>query len=248
MRNKILHALANRTGPFREAIFGAQPEFVPAVFTDQLARLREKLYLHETGTDYYLTRYLSLLEAFPDLKSTLADESATYQVWELLPRGVQIEGGDLLSSNIAGLYIEPENNLLPINLNYTIDCVNAALAKITAVEHGLTRLAPALASGDASRPWLRITWPSDIPFHGPLRLDQPWTAGTKITIKVEPCRFPYETLVRRIQADDALNELLIRAELLNEFHGSSDPLEKLAVALTLVAAANPSVYGGISTA
>lgn len=243
MRNKILHALSNRPGPFPNRLLGHQPEFQPARFSGAMNQLRDKLLLN-AATDYYLMRYLCLLEAFPEIKQELADTVVTYRVWDFLPRGVEMDGAELLSaSNVSGRYVEPEANPLPINLNYIIDYASDVYARITALESGLVRIAGVIVSGFSPQQWMRVEWPAEIPFTGPLLLQQPWVTGAQIRISVEPHRFPYDQMVERIKSDDQLNNLLVQHNLAGVFHAGVDPLEQLAIALLVVAQGNPSVYG-----
>lgn len=137
MLNKILHALSNSAGPFQSPLFVPQPGFIPAVLSADAQNLRTALMLNTRGTDYYLKIYLGILSGYPDLKSQFNDTHTSYEVTDFLPRGVRIDGGDFLSApNIDGVFTDPPNPVLPINLTYLIDYQDEELLRITLKEQG----------------------------------------------------------------------------------------------------------------
>src|SRR5580700_9293115 len=140
MKNKILHALSNRGGPFLTPLFSQTPEFVPTKPDNDELVFRAKLFLDLTNTDYYLKSYLALLHAFSDMERVLEDTITTYTIRDFMPRGVTIDGAEFLSApNLVGRFTDALVTTIPVNLTYQLVFVSAGYLDIIAIETGLTR-------------------------------------------------------------------------------------------------------------
>lgn len=243
MHNKILHALSNRKGPFVTEIFSQLPDFVPANLSDGAKTLRRKLFLHLTDTDYYLKIYLSLLYSFRDIARQLNDRVTTYRVEDFNPRGVEISGGELCSSpNLIAFFTDAPVTSLPVNLTYDVVYVSTTYAELRALESGLVQRIYHNAVGTDPAKILRFEWPESFPFSGPIRLSQPWIPGASVRIVVAPSKFPFQLLWSSIASDIYLNKLLLDAGLIEEFVGTVDVQEKIALALAVIALDNKSAF------
>lgn len=243
MKNKLLHALSNRKGPFGHALLPGDPMFAPATFSADEDDFRKKLFLDVTDTPYYLMAYVALLHAFPDLERKLTDFSITYRPEYFFPRGVSIDGADMVSSpNASGLFTDPVSTSLPVNLTYTIARIAPSRVLISAKENGTSVTASCTVAMEDPNMILHVDWPEGIPFSGPLRLKQTWAEGTTVTITVMPSRFPYKLLVTKIARHKHLSQLLLDYQMIDTFNGSVDYMERLAIVLTMLALSNPAVY------
>src|SRR5665213_3084412 len=136
MNNRILHLISNRTGPFLEALFGSDSSFVPSVVPAAEIAFRQQMFLDRTETDYYLKIYLAVLNAYPDWKQQFGEAlQESYRPEDLMPKGVYISGGDLLSfAGDPGVFIDPPLNALPVELKYHISYVRNDLCNIAGLE------------------------------------------------------------------------------------------------------------------
>jgi hypothetical protein len=243
MQNKILHALSNRQGPFASEIFSRLTDFVPVHLNSEAVNLRRKLFLDVTDTDYYLKIYLSLLYSFPDISRQLSDRITTYCIEDFNPRGVEISGGELCSApNIAAFFTDTPPTSLPVNLTYEVNYITTTYAQLKALESGLVQKIYHNATGTDPRKLLRFDWPENFPFSGPIRLSQPWQENACVRITVAPSKFPFQLLWNSIASDRYLNRLLLNAGLIDEFIGTVDVQEKIALALAVLALDNQSVF------
>lgn len=243
MTNKLLHALTNRNGPFQEPMFVGWPEFVPAVIQAPEQRLRELMMLHVTTTDYYVKAYLSCIEAYPDIKELADDTITSYVMTDFPPRGVEMSGGDFLSkANSIGYYNDVAAFSFPVVLTYRVSYLDSLNVKVEGVETGIVRVIPYTKSGTAPNETLRIEWPDDIPFHGPLSLSLTWLEGAMVEINVSPSAFPYALVAHRIQGNPWLMRLLIKNQFVDEYVSVPDPQRKVALAAMVLALSNTSVY------
>jgi len=228
MINRFLHGLTNRrtlsnaTG----TLFTSSPDFVPAPLTAAAQQLRTALCLDDQNTDYYLQAYAALIEAYPDLKSMLNDPAVSYSVHDFLPRGV-------VSVNCA---------LVSNSASYNIGYVASGLCQITQLETGVQVMADCLASADPQEIWLRINWPSNIPFSGLLQLNQPWAPGLVVQLIVSPSQFPYAAALAGLASQPYFSLLLQRFQLQETFQNTVDPQDSLALALAVIASGNPAAY------
>ncbi len=241
MINRLLHALSNRS-VFSTPAFIPDPAFIPAQFNADTLALRQALLLDVDTTDYYLQVYLGLLEAYPDLKNLFQDFQTSYRLPEFLPRGVQIDGADLLSTPaIGGRFTDPPNERLPLALTWRLDCQDHNTCQISAVETSQVWLTDYQLVNMPSGQLLQLNWPAGVPFAGVLRLNQPWVLGSRIQILVSPSQFPYAVLVQRVRQVPSLSALLSRFNLTSAFAGSFEATEQLALILTALGLDNPAI-------
>ena len=245
MINRFIHALRNRKGGFNEPMFVEDPRFTPAVLSREANHLRQMLYLHVPSTDYYLKAYASAVEAYPDIELLLEDGIKSYRMSDMPPRGVEIAGADFLSKqNLVGFFTDRAIASLPVGMNYTIAYFEPGWVTLRCVETGILRRVACLLTGSAPNQTMRIEWPDEFPFEGPVSLKQNWVPGSMIEIIVEPSKFPYEALVARLTGNAYLMRLLINAQLVDEFLSFPDYQRKIAIATTVLAMDNPSAYVG----
>lgn len=141
MINKLIHALANRSGPFQDPMFVGDPDFKPAVIGVPEQKLRELMMLHITDTDYYLKAYLSVLEAFPDIKALANETSVSYDVSDTPPRGVEMDGAEFYSKiNSVGYFSDQAPTSFPVALTYRFSYIDANNLKIAVDETGIVRI------------------------------------------------------------------------------------------------------------
>jgi len=224
-------------------MFASDPTFVPANLSADDLKLRSILCLDYTTSDYYLKNYVALADIYPDILSVLNDTVTSYQTKDFLPRGVRMQGATLLSNpGVSGFYSDLRPLSLPIGLSYSIDFVAPVVCQITQIETGITLQAGCISSSDPNDILLRIDWPDGVPFQGPLRLTQPWVSGAHVYIQTEPSRFPYADAVNKLQQQPRLSQLLMTYGVLEAFKNTYDPMDKLVIALLVIALSNPSVY------
>lgn len=242
MKNKILHGLSNRPGPFLTPIFSQDPDFTPAALTDDEKAFRAKTFLDRTDTDYYLKSYLSLLHGYRDVEEVCDDVITTYRISDFGPRGVVIEGGEFVSSpGNSGKFTDPPVTILPVDLRYRITCVSDSSLDVLALDTGIVRRCTYRLTGDVPNQVLYFDW-QDLPFDGPIQLNQIWAPGAQINITVEPSAFPYSVLWEIIRNDPWLFNKLLSYDLVNAIESSYDVAEKIAIALAVVVVSNPSVF------
>jgi len=239
MINKILHALSNRK-KFQEYTFRPDPGFSPALLSDEDLELRQLLFLDVSDVDYYLKIYLGLLHAYPDVEANFQDDVRTYDVEDFGIQVVKIEGGDFLSAVSAGFYTDPVANDLPVRLRYQIRYDLPEYVQLSNRESQIIRRVRYGLSSD--RKIMHVDWPDDFPFDGPLKIASPWASGSAINIQVEPRHFPYEVMVQRLSNNVYLMRLISEAGLVDEYINTRDDQRRVAIALAVVAANNPSVY------
>ncbi len=205
--------------------------------------LRHKLFLDVVDTDYYLRIYLALLHSFPDVTIQFKDSTKTYRVEDFNARGVDINGGDLVSApNISAFFTDAQVTSLPVNLTYDLNYIDHNTLELRALENGLIQQVAYFMAGSDPNKILRLTWPDAFPFYGPVRLTQAWIPGANVRITVSPSNFPYLLLWKEIAGDMYLNTLLLNQNLFDAFHGTMDIQEKLMLALTVLAFSNTSVF------
>jgi hypothetical protein len=216
---------------------------VPAPLTAAAQQLRTALCLDDQNTDYYLQAYAALIEAYPDLKSMLNDPAVSYSVHDFLPRGVVSVNCALVSNSASsGTFTDPKPTGLPLALTYNIGYVASGLCQITQLETGVQVMADCLASADPQEIWLRINWPSNIPFSGLLQLNQPWAPGLVVQLIVSPSQFPYAAALAGLASQPYFSLLLQRFQLQETFQNTVDPQDSLALALAVIASGNPAAY------
>lgn len=243
MINKLLHALSNRTGPFEDPLFLSSPEFQPAEIKEPEQRLRTAMLLNVTGTDYYLKAYLSAIAAYPDIHLLTNDSPTSYQLSDFPPKGVEISGGDWTSNpNMVGLFTDPKPIGLPVDLNWSVEYLDDRYVTIRGNDTGVVRRTLFQASGADPNKTLRIDWPADVPFQGPINLQQTWSLGASVVIRTAPSAFPYQSIVDRLRGNWWLMHLLAKQEFIDEYTTFPDPQRKVALACVALALANPSVY------
>ena len=240
MKNKVLHALSNRPGPFHTEIFSSSPNFAPAILSASEKALRHKFRLDDESTDFYLKQYLALLHGFVDFDKQLQDRITTYRIEDFIPRGVRVDGADFLqSANTSGYFTDPLITTWPVNLNYLITYESNQFLWVDSLEDGIGQRTGYNFSDQDPHKVLRIDWPSNFPFTGPLRLNQNWISEASIKIEVEPSRLPWGILLKRVQDDPYVHRLLLNADLTGEFSNSVDPMEKVALVLMLLCFEQP---------
>ena len=242
MRNKLLHALSNRK-TFEDPIFNGDPEFMPKELSAEEQQLR-KLFCLDQITDYYVRVYLSLLAAYPDIVANVDDTPRTYSVLDFPPRGVVISGGELMAQQgVFGYFTDPAQTVLPIDLTYEIGYIQGGTAvRIVARETGRGWSTNAFTTGTDPNKILRVEWPEEVPFVGPIKLNQSWISGAKVVIQVQPSQFPYAHLAKQISGSAYLMRLLADNKLVDEFVETADHQRKVAIALLLLARDNTSAY------
>jgi hypothetical protein len=239
MINKLLHALSNRK-KFQESMFRSDPGFSPALLSEENLMLRQLLFLDVSDTDYYLKIYLGLLHAYPDIEANFQDDVRTYDVEDFGIKVVKVDGGDFLSALPAGFYTDPISNHLPVWLRYQIRYDLPGYVRLLNQEAQVVRRSRFNLSADSKI--MHVDWPEDFPFTGPLKIPSPWTTGSAINIQVEPRHFPYEEMAQRLSSNVYLMRLISEASLVDEYVNTRDIQRKVAIALAVVAANNPSVY------
>lgn len=243
MINKLLHALSNRTGPFEDPLLLSDPEFQPAVVTDTEQRLRASMMLNVLGTDYYLKAYLSAVAAYPDIHLLTNDDPTSYRLSDFPPRGVEISGGDWTSNpNMVGFFTDPKPTSLPVDLNWSITYLDDRYVTIKGSDTGIVRRTTFQPSKEDPNKTLRIDWPSDVPFQGPINLQQAWLPGASVVIQTAPSAFPYQAVVDRLRGNWWLIHLLAKQKFVDEYTTFPDPQRKVALACVALALSNPSVY------
>lgn len=240
MINKLLHALSNRK-EFNEPYFKPAIQFTPAYFPQVENECRRLLYLDVSNTDYYLKLYLGLLHAYPDIEANFDDRVRTYSVEDFGIQVIRIEDGDFVSdSQNFGYFTDPPATL-PVQLRYQLQYFQPDYTKVSIRENGQVFVVRHSLSSD--KKVLHLNWPDNLPFQGPLKVRSPWTEGSSIVIDVEPRGFPYETMARRLDGNLYLIRLFSEASLVDEYVNTKDHQRKVALALAVLAAHNPAVYG-----
>ena len=249
MINKFLHALTNRKTLSADPMFVSDPKFQPATLSAGDLALRKALCLDNTGTDYYLRAYASVLNLFPDLGDILSDTNRSYDVSDFLPLGVQSTGGRLVSNaTSSGVYLDLKPITMPVPMIYNIDYDSPGQAVLSQPDIGAATNASVLATTDVNGTVLQMTWPDYWPFRGPVALAQAWTPGTRVQFIVEPSRFPYTAAVRAVTGISYFQHLLMSYQLATTFQNTPDVKEQLALILAVLAVSNASVYPQYSTA
>lgn len=77
-------------------------------------------------------------------------------------------------------------------------------------------------------------------FRGSLVLPNAWNAGTVVSWTYEPMTFPSQLALEQVINHPELQALLAEAELMNDFHASRAPAEKLSIIFAALAVTNPS--------
>ena len=243
MINKLLHALSNRAGPFAEPLFISDPGFQPATLPEPERKIREAMLLQVTDNDYYLKAYLAAIAAYPDIQLLADDSVVSYQMTDFPPQGVEVSGGDMTSnSNMVGFFTDPKPVELPVNLNWSISYLDTHYLMIQGRETGVVRRTTYQPSGTAPNQTLRIDWPSDVPFQGPINLSQVWELGATVIIQTTPSAFPYQQVVDRLRGNWWLMHLLAQQKFVDEYTTFPDAQRKVALACMALALSNPSVY------
>lgn len=224
-------------------MFNADPNFVSKEVPLDEQRLRTLLCLDQHDTDYYLRVYVSLLAAFPDIMNNIDDSGCTYSIVDFPPRGVTMDGGELMSQKGAfGYFTDLSPADIPVNLTYEVRYASETYVRIVEVELGGLQTIPVMITGTNPNKVLQVEWPEFTPFTGPIRLNQTWGAGAKVTIHVQPSGFPFTKVARKIAGDSHLMHLLANAKLVDEFTETQDHQRRVAIALMLLARENTAVY------
>lgn len=235
--NALLHCLANRSRPFTTSPTDPS-NFSPATLPDDELKLRQQLCL-DLPVDYYLRSYMANLYSWPDIWQNLVGaRDEDFDPLEIPRPKVISEGCELLASE-GGVAVYEEFNLvqrMPVPFDWSLRWQNEGNGIIRdelSGQQSTVRVKP-------STEVLRVSWPSWAPFAGPLRILDPWLEGVRYSFHVEPAMFPWPVAVKRIEGDPALSQMLAVAGLVDEFHGSSNPRLKLAIATAVLIANHPS--------
>lgn len=224
-------------------MFVGDPNFKPAIVGVPEQKLRELMLLDVTDTDYYLKAYLSVLEGYPDILALADEVSVSYSMRDIPPRGVEMDGAEFYAKiNSVGYFTDQAPTSFPVPLTYRITFIDSLNLKIAALETGIVRVVSYQKSGVDPNETLRVEWPEDIPFKGPLSLLQTWNEGAMVEISVTPSAFPYDLLAKRIQGNPWLTRLLVNNRLVDEYTAVPDSQRKVAIAAIVLALSNPSVY------
>lgn len=242
MINRFLHALTNLKTLSINPIFSSDPNFIPVVLKPDEISMRQILQVTDQVDEYYLKRYVAVMASFPDLEDQLYDDVVTYDMKELRPRGITIDGGVFLHNRGYSRYLDFQVSQLPVPLTYVVEFVDGQTCRITQVETGSVVAVPCTVVSDPYGTILRISWPDGYPFIGALKTSQAWEDGCSITLHVEPTQFPYSDMVSKLQSNSAFVSLLHAQGLMAAFQNNEDDIEKLAVALLVIARSNPNVY------
>ena len=163
MKNRLLHALSNRPGPFVTSLFGQSRDFNPRVIPEWEQSIRDTLLLDNTGTDYYLRCYLATVMAYNDIWRLIGDIPTTYQMRDFMPKGVKINGGDFAAmENLYGYFTDPAPTTFPLNLRYQIDYVGPAMCRVTMLDTGYVETLPVFINQADPTPKRVIIEPSSI--------------------------------------------------------------------------------------
>ena len=240
MRNKILYALSNRSGPFNTPDFGGPQDFAPMVVSPEMASIRSALFLDRTDTDYYLQVYLSTLASYRDIEAVFGDDSQTYDLLSMSDVGTTVTGAHFASgSGNSGKFLNPTQVSLPVSINFTVSYVSASACQLVDLQRGIVRNATCQVSADGS---MAITWPPEFPFDGMMVLDQAWQPGAAFHITTVPGGFPYPALIQSLSSMPEVIKLMSEEDLLDALHGTLDPAEKLSLILLAVGMSNTAVY------
>lgn len=235
--NPILHCLSNRARPFTTST----PDpvaFAPVRLTDDVLRLRQKLCL-DLPVDYYLRNYLANLVSWPDLWYDLLGRAPeSFEPLHLPRPRVQAEGCELLASE-SGVAVFEEFNLtqrMPVPFDWSLRWHSPTTGIVRDELIGQQEVCKVWPSSEV----LRLAWPVWAPFSGPLRILMPWATGCRFDFHVEPAMFPWVLARDRIQADPALDDMLVRARLVDEYANTSSPRLKVALATALLVLHHPT--------
>lgn len=235
--NKVLHALSNRN-VFTEPMFAGNKSFLKARIAKDYEELRRALFLHLEDTDYYLKVYINLLMSWPELWDLFKDTETSFSLVDFAPLGVRLTGGDLLSNTgLHGYYTDPVIVSLPVPTRFQINYHSSAIVKFVSLDEGHSDFA---AYHVTDNDILTLNWPEGAPFQGPLKLNQNWQSGSRVEIDVEPSKFPYDLMLKRVETNAFLNRLMADLDLLDEYAGSFEPETKLALVAAAVAFNHPS--------
>ena len=221
-----IRILSNRPGPFTDLGVPADTSFTPLSLSPDEQELHTMLKLDFIQNDHYLIGHISALLSNPEI-AHFFQGATTYDLARLNPTGVISMGGHLLQSEGLVAYYTGQDSQLPLAFTYTIEYVSATSCLIKAVEKGLTLAATCAAIGDV----LRIDWPAQIPFSGPIVPDVAWAEGSLITFRVRPHNFPYSGFLELIKSNLAVPELLRNFQLVQEYALALDSVEKLSYVL-----------------
>ena len=235
--NPILNCLSNRARPFTTST----PDpvaFAPSHLSADVLQLRQKLCL-DLPVDYYLRNYLANLYSWPDLwQNLMGRQRESFDPLQLPRPGVQAEGCELLASE-TGVAVFEEFNLtqrMPVPFDWSLRWHSPTTGIVRDELSGrqeTTRVWPSVEV-------LRVTWPVWSPFSGPLRIRMPWAAGCRFDFHVEPAMFPWVLAAERIQADHALDDMLVNASLVDEYGAATSPRLKVALATALLVLNHPT--------
>ena len=221
----------------------ADPNFYPALLNDDDNIFRQAMFLNFKNNYYYLKVYLGVLEAYPDLKAQFGRQTQSYQMTDLLPRGVYIDGAEFVSTLANdSFFTDPPNTTLPVNQTYNIDYQDGSVCKISMWEQGQVTTAPyTLISGLADTNIMQIDWPTNIPFVGNLKLTQAWVPNARVVIQVSPSQFPYSVLLSKLTVLPYFNYLINTFGMVGAYADTVEDTERLAMILTLLGLANPAI-------
>lgn len=240
MMNELLHRLTNRTGPFSQDLFLADPSFTPKKEGSEERQFRKALMLDHTESDYYIKAYLSTISAYPDLAVQFDRNNQSYDLTDIEPRGVQIEGGDFYSRppGVSGRFLDTPPDGLPIPLHYQVLYWDDSNVRIRQLDRQQQSIAGYTLSKEEPHQVMQCQWPDTMPFEGPIHLHQSWMSNALIDIWVEPSQFPYQEVITQLRRHRFLTTLLIRHNMVDAFYGSPEAEEQLAIVLTLLALEN----------
>lgn len=198
-------------------------------------------WLPEASHTYTIRSFARLMLGFPELLRGLRDPIPQWTVEDLRPARPRISGGEfLLMPERTGRFVELDSYPLPVPRTYRLTRRSDNLLRCEVVETGkASQLACAPFTPAPGGEGLDVQWTPDLPFEGPLRLHQAWSAQAAVEIQTEPTRYPWHLVARLAASNNDALMTLSQAELMDEFQSAHDPKEKCALLVVALARMHP---------
>lgn len=235
MKNAILLSLTNRRTGFLSPAFQNLPDFTPAAESPEEKEVRDILDLRPGDSDYAVKGLLGTVDAFPSIRARFGETERSWRPSDF----------SRLDDNITGASLVADPVKLPtiarVPMNWPVDTrmrIYGDLSEARMTIDGHSYVTSCHTDGRL----LAVDWPDASGISGRIHLLDESATSYDIQIDHEPVAYPFDSIVRALEASAAARRLLIGQGLNKAWYASDSAAEKVAIMALALGLSNRTVY------
>ena len=230
--NWILHRLTNRSRDFRDPIYNVA-SYVPRTTSPEWESLAQYLGLQHRGSDVYVSALLSLLESYPEIRRLFPEYSVS---WDTTPRpawkvvNAELRSiGNTAASVLRGADTFPVGDFIRIRRKAGgTDATLSLIHVVSDAEEKVLHQTETHCFYVDDEIGVRLEWPSWTGISGTISRGYWWSLGQPAEIHHYPVTYPWQVIVDSVPVSP-LSQILSAAKLLDAYHTSPTPEERVAL-------------------